>query len=287
MEQDSRGILHPLLLRRRVTLARRPPPAALQAVVEWFWTVRWDLPAGTTHRQQLLTHPGANVSVGHPDAAETGGPPRPVEAMLYGVARELSTRVLRDSGWTVAALMRPGGLGAFITGSAAALTGRAMPLAEVLHTDEQSLIARVCAAQADQETQVRLLASALESAIVPGRVRAAAEVAEAASIAETSRDVRTLGDLCAATGMGPRTLQRMFLQFAGVSPTWVIRRYRLIEAAEAVREGQPVSWAAVAADLGYADQAHLSRDFRTAIGQPPGAYAQDQAIERAGHIAQP
>lgn len=64
----------------------------------------------------------------------------------------------------------------------------------------------------------------------------------------------------------------MFLEYAGVSPTWVLRRYRLLDAAEAVRGGQVVSWAGVAADLGYADQAHLSRDFHSAIGKPPAAY---------------
>jgi AraC-like DNA-binding protein len=69
----------------------------------------------------------------------------------------------------------------------------------------------------------------------------------------------------------------MFLQYAGVSPTWVLRRYRLLEAAESVREGKPVSWAEIAADLGYADQAHLTRDFRAAIGQTPAAYAESQS----------
>jgi len=56
----------------------------------------------------------------------------------------------------------------------------------------------------------------------------------------------------------------------------VLRRYRLLEAAERVRDGQRVSWATVAADLGYADQAHLTRDFRSAIGQTPAAYADTQ-----------
>ena len=68
----------------------------------------------------------------------------------------------------------------------------------------------------------------------------------------------------------------MFLRYAGVSPMWVIRRYRLLDAAESVREGTPVSWAEVAAGLGYADQAHLTRDFRAAIGQTPAAYASAQ-----------
>jgi AraC-like DNA-binding protein len=33
-----------------------------------------------------------------------------------------------------------------------------------------------------------------------------------------------------------------------------------------------VDWAALAADLGYADQAHLSRDFTATLGVPPSRY---------------
>jgi len=66
------------------------------------------------------------------------------------------------------------------------------------------------------------------------------------------------------------------VQHAGVSPTWVLRRYRLLDVAEAVRNGERVSWAQVAADLGYADQAHLSRDFHAATGRTPAAYTQAQ-----------
>lgn len=58
-----------------------------------------------------------------------------------------------------------------------------------------------------------------------------------------------------------------------MSPSWVLRRYRLIEAAEVGRDEDRPGWAQVAADLGYADQAHLVRDFRAATGRTPGAYA--------------
>ena len=52
----------------------------------------------------------------------------------------------------------------------------------------------------------------------------------------------------------------------GVSPKWVMRRARLHEAAERADSGEVVDWAALAADLGYADQAHLTRDFTATIG---------------------
>ena len=275
VERDSRGILDPWLLRQRLQLTRYPAGPALDALVDRFWAVRWDLPPGVSHEQQVLTHPGANISVGHANALPGQSQPGPVEARLYGVARALSTRVLVGQGWTVAAMTRPGGLGAFISGSAADLTDQTVPLGQALGADEAALLAEVTA-EPDEAARVAVLAAVLERAVDPQRRLPAAEVAGVARLAEEDRAVQRLGDLCERAGTGPRTLQRKFLLYAGVSPTWVIRRYRLLEAAESVREGRPVSWAEIAAGLGYADQAHLIRDFRAAMGQTPAAYAGSQ-----------
>lgn len=283
VERDSRGILDPWLLRQRVRLNRYPPGPALAGLVDRFWAVRWDLPPGRNHRQQVLTHPGANISVGHASARPGDQEAGPVEARLNGVARRLAERMLVGRGWTVAAMTTPGGLGAFITSPAVRFTDRVVPLGQAISLDETGLLPQITAEPAEA-ARIGLLARALEhvlervagQAAGTGRIRAAREVTAAARLAETDRSVRRLTDLCQATGIGVRTLQRMFLQHAGVSPAWVIRRYRLLEAAEAVRDGAQVSWAQVAADLGYSDQAHLTRDFRAAIGRTPAAYAQSQ-----------
>jgi len=278
VEQDSRGILDPWLLRQRVRLTRYPASPTLSGLIDRFWAVEWDLPDHTVHSQQVLTHPGANLTVGHADARRTDHPPGHIEARLNGVARELTTRVLSGRGWTVAAMTPPGGLGAFLTRSASAFTDRAVPLGQVLGIDEELLVERITAAE-DPSARVAVLAAALEDVLAapdPGRVGRARQVAELGRLAETDRSLRQLPDLCARASLSPRTLQRMFLQHAGVPPTWVLRRYRLLEAAERVRDGQRVSWATVATDLGYADQAHLTRDFRSAIGQTPAAYAEAQ-----------
>lgn len=275
VERDSRGILDPWLLRQRVRLTRYPAEPALAGLVDRFWAVRWDLPAGQSHRQQVLTHPGANLSVGHANARPGQRGPGPVEARLNGVARALTSRLLVGSGWAVAAMTRPGGLGAFIAAPAAAYTDRVVPLGQATGVAEAALVAQITR-EPDEAARVGLLAAALEQAVDPERAGPARQVAAAAGLAEANRAVRRLGDLSDLTGLGPRTLQRMFLRYAGVSPMWVIRRYRLLDAAEAVRAGTPVSWAEVAAELGYADQAHLTRDFRAAIGQTPAGYASAQ-----------
>jgi AraC-like DNA-binding protein len=281
VERDSRGILDPWLLRQRVRLTRYPPTPALEGLVDRFWAVAWDLPFGTAHRQQVLTHPGANLSVGNADGAATGHRAAPVEARMNGVARGITTRTLVGQGWTVAAMTRPGGLGAFISGSAADFTDRVVPLGQAIGADEPGLL-RDLVALADEAARAARLARALEQAVDPARVRPARQVAEVARLAETDRSIRRLGDLGQRAGVSERTLQRLFLHYAGVSPTWVLRRYRLLEAAETVRAGAPVSWAQVAADLGYADQAHLITEFRAATGQTPAAYAAAQSAGGAG-----
>ena len=75
------------------------------------------------------------------------------------------------------------------------------------------------------------------------------------------------------TGVGKRTLQRLFSEYAGVTPKWIIQRYRLHEAAERLATEEGVSLAELALDLGYYDQAHFVRDFRAVVGRPPAAYA--------------
>jgi AraC-like DNA-binding protein len=76
--------------------------------------------------------------------------------------------------------------------------------------------------------------------------------------------------------MPVRRLQRLFAEYVGAPPKYVLRRARLHEAAaraDDAASGAGVDWAALAADLGYSDQAHLTRDFTAAVGAPPGRYA--------------
>lgn len=70
-----------------------------------------------------------------------------------------------------------------------------------------------------------------------------------------------------------RTLQRLFDEYVGVPPKWVVRRFRVQEAAERAREGGRVDWAALAVDLGYTDQPHFVHDFKAQVGRTPSEYA--------------
>lgn len=76
-----------------------------------------------------------------------------------------------------------------------------------------------------------------------------------------------------------RTLQRIFSQYVGVGPKWVIKRYRLHEAADQLAGGNVVDWPRLALDLGYFDQAHFIKDFKAMVGRTPTEYARNLSVD--------
>lgn len=74
-------------------------------------------------------------------------------------------------------------------------------------------------------------------------------------------------------GLTVRSLQRLFADYVGAEPKWVIQRCRLQDAAARVAAAGELDWAELATALGFADQAHLTRAFTATIGVPPATYA--------------
>ena len=72
-------------------------------------------------------------------------------------------------------------------------------------------------------------------------------------------------------GVSERTLQRLFQRYVGVSPKWVLRRYRLHDAMTFIDRGR-TDLAELAAALGWTDQSHFTNEFRAVVGMTPGEY---------------
>lgn len=278
LPDDTRGIIDPVAMMRHVDFARSPAGDVLDGLIEWFWSVAWDIPSDSSLDQQVLNHPAGNISIGTLD--DTGIPLDPPQGRVYGVMTGLSHRYLTATGWTVAARTTVGGLGLVLDAPARAATDRQFTIAEALpDIDGDHIVDAVCA-ETDNEARIAVLRHSLEEVVGrrdPARAAEAREVARVAAIAEHDRSVCRDEQLAAAAGTSVRTLQRLFDNHVGVSPSSVIRKWRIIEAAEAARAAidrgeQWPGWATVAAELGYADQAHLTRDFRRHLGTSPSAY---------------
>src|SRR3546814_9430946 len=107
------------------------------------------------------------------------------------------------------------------------------------------------------------------------------EVTELVAVAERRTDLTRPDQLATLAGVSLRTLQRMFADYVGVGPKWVVRRCRILDAAEAAHSGSPTDWAALAAELGFSDQSHLVRAFTAVVGTPPSTYQRDQRTSRS------
>jgi AraC-like DNA-binding protein len=93
-------------------------------------------------------------------------------------------------------------------------------------------------------------------------------------LAEQVADPPSLDELAAAVGSAPFPLLRAFRRHTGLAPhAWLVQ-LRVERAAALLGTG--VAPAEVAARLGFADQAHLTRHFKRHIGVPPGAYAAER-----------
>ena len=81
----------------------------------------------------------------------------------------------------------------------------------------------------------------------------------------------TAGDLAAAAGSSRFAVYRAFTATYGLAPSDYQRQLRLRAARRLLAAGHPA--ALVAAEVGFADQSHLTRWFVRAYGLTPAAYA--------------
>lgn len=94
-----------------------------------------------------------------------------------------------------------------------------------------------------------------------------------------------VGDLAQTQGVSPRTLERQFQQEVGVGPKTLGRLIRFEMSSIVLNRDPAMSLATLAHDMGFSDQAHLTREFRSLGGLTPGAYA--RMSERRGQHEEP
>jgi AraC-like DNA-binding protein len=93
---------------------------------------------------------------------------------------------------------------------------------------------------------------------------------EAALLLERRGGLLRVDDLAARLGLHVRSLERRFLEHLGLPPKRLARLVRLRHVLARLHAGGYGTLADLAHACGYADQAHLARDFRDLTGRPPG-----------------
>ncbi len=110
-----------------------------------------------------------------------------------------------------------------------------------------------------------------------GRNRAPAAVGAVRELLhERLTDPPTLAELAAMTGLSQFALLRAFRAQTGLPPHAYLNQLRVRQARLLLDDGLPS--AEVAAQVGFADQAHLTRHFKRVVGVPPAAYQRERLL---------
>ncbi len=255
-----RGVLHRADRaedQARIDHVRRAPSPALREHVAHFWWVRWDLRGRPPLEAETLPHPSVHVTV------------EDRVARVGGVNRGKFSRRLVGRGRVFGVKFRPGAFQPLYGGSLARLTDRTLPVAKIFGRDGARWAAAI-RAEDDLERCIAL-AEAFFAPRLPPLPPLVAQLRDLVERLAEDRELLRVEQVAALAGVDLRQLQRRFRYYVGVTPKWVLQRYRLHEAAALLDGARPGTLAAVAQSLGYFDQAHFIRDFKSVVGRPPGA----------------
>jgi len=269
-EYESEESYDPALGGPRGVLRRPPPPAGkfrharlcvAPELVEWidhYWMVSWDLRGLEPRLVESLPHP--NVHVVFEKSA----------SRVWGVSTGKFSRMLEGKSHVFGIKFTPGGFFPFLGKSVSSLANQSIPIEQVFGGEVSGLERAILATENENEMKATSDAFLLDRKLRPDM-----KVDQARQLVERilrEPDILSVDDFAARTGLSVRSLQRLFSQYVGLSPKWVIRRYRLHELLEKMHSGKPLDWAQLAVDLGYFDQAHLINDFRSITGYAPTEY---------------
>ncbi|MBF5046152.1 MULTISPECIES: helix-turn-helix transcriptional regulator [Myxococcaceae] len=254
-----RGVLQRPAPPGRVVHERFAPAPALEPYVQHFWTVRWDLRGERPVCAETLPHPCVHL------VFERG------RAQVAGVQSRRFRRELRGQDRVFGVKFRPAAFQPLLRAPVSSLTDRTVSLRQVLGPSSDALREVVLA-----EPDVRACAALVQDFLAPRLPPLSAPLQLLRDLVErlaADPSLVRVEQVVELSGLSLRALQRGFRAAVGVSPKWVLKRYRLHEAAEQLARTPAPELADLALQLGYFDQSHFIRDFKALVGQPPGAYA--------------
>ncbi len=253
------AILRPTEAEQAITVDRVPAGAELAPYVDYHWYVGWR--TAEPHRQQVVPQPRVHV------AAEDG------RLLVHGISREPFFRTLTGTGHTIGAAFHPGGCRPFLGRSVGSVSDTVVPAGDLFGVDDRPVASYVLG-----DVSVPEMVAALEAYLLSVDPRPDPVVDQVRALvlaAEEDRGVIRAEQLAERASTSLRSLQRLFTDYVGVGPKWVIARFRILDAAAAAHSGDDVDWSALATELGFTDQAHLTRAFTSVVGTPPATYSRE------------
>jgi AraC-like DNA-binding protein len=182
--------------------------------------------------------------------------------------------------WVVGLSVRPGAVTALLGVPATALRDERVDLSDLWGRDGDAVRDAIAVATTPGEA-----AAALEAGLAARSSRAPEEDPLAGALLERLQAGGPAAAVADDLGLGERQLRRRVGAAFGYGPKVLSRVLRFSSVVDRLRAAPGTPLAALAADAGYADQAHLTHEVRALSGLPPGrlrdALGADQSNRRS------
>ena len=252
------------------------PAPALRPYVRCYWTL--NAPStGAAGSQRVLPDGCVEIVINLGEQFirhdETGRVERQPRVLLVGPTTRHMSIAPTGSIRLVGIRFAPGGAFPFLTTSPREVRDAAPALDAVAPPFEPGMVDRLATTAPGSERSI--LDEALGRRLA--RARRLTDRRVLASVRATYLATQPLrvDTLIALTGLGARQIERTFRDNVGFGPKTLCRLARFQRVVRMVEASTRPPWARVAAQQGYADQAHLAREFREFAGTTLTEYARE------------
>jgi AraC-like DNA-binding protein len=248
-------------------------PAPLDELVHCFWFLRGEFPSAEAQtvvadgRLEIILHLAQPFSLFDVD----GRRHRQAEVLVSGQLTRPVRLSGNGTGDVVGIRFRTAAASSLVRMPLADLTDRVESLTCVSRDFANDLLAAV---RPHEQPAARARALAR---VLGRRVVASPDLLATTATNSLERPSRVrIESLARSLGTTPRTLERRVTMATGLPPA-TLRRVMRFRRTFRILDGAPRgTWAEVAARAGYADQAHLIRDFRQFAGAAPSDFFQTE-----------
>ncbi|KKI89557.1 AraC family transcriptional regulator [Bacillus sp. SA1-12] len=258
LPKPSMGILNLSKGEEKYLLQRYAPSPDINFFVKHYWIVRWDLTGQDAYIQDVIPNPCINLVIEKNKSA------------IYGVSKTKNSQLIEGKGMVFGIKFKPGGFYPFQKSSISHLTNRYIGLSHIFDVNEAELENEVL-----HLDNVRTMINKVEHLMMnrlPEKDEKIVFINEIIEHIFANDAITKVETVCEHFKINKRQLQRLFDKYVGVSPKWVIKLYRLQNAAERIDHGHR-NWVDLSVELNYYDQSHFIKDFKAIIGKTPEEYA--------------
>jgi AraC-like DNA-binding protein len=171
--------------------------------------------------------------------------------------------------------LRPGGARMLFPMPLHVIARRAVPLDDLLGAAGDRLVERLGNA-AGAQARVRAAETAMLDHLRRLRPRPGSGIRPMLRAILGARGRLPVAEVARQAGISTRQVERRFLDDVGLGAKSFSRIVRFQSVLDAAGRQEPIEWAGVASESGYADQAHLIREFREFSGETPRTLQRSQ-----------